>query len=201
MARERPVSRPTPGHLVLAGVALVGATAAIEWWMGRLPLGPDGRIALWESNIWSAAMSQRIADPYSFSHVLHGLVFYAGLRLAAPTLPLGHRALAAVALEAGWEVLENSPLIINRYREATIALGYEGDSILNSASDILMMAGGFWLAARLKVSWSIAVFLALELGMLVTLRDNLTLNVIMLVSPIDAIRDWQMAGGPVDLGR
>ncbi len=179
---------------------MVAATAAIEWWMGRLPLGPDGRFGLWESNIWSAAMSQRLADPYSFSHVLHGLVFYAGLRLAAPQLPLAYRALAAVALEAGWEVLENSPVIIKRYREATIALGYEGDSILNSVSDIVMMAGGFWLAARLKASWSVAVFVALELGMLVTLRDNLTLNVIMLVSPIDAIREWQMAGAPGDLG-
>jgi hypothetical protein len=178
---------------VLVILALIAATVAIELAMGRLPLGPDGRFGWWEGNIWSSAQSQRVADPYSFSHVLHGLLFYAGLRWIAPRLPLNTRLVLAVALEAAWEVAENSPLIIDRYRAVTIALGYEGDSVLNSTSDVLMMMVGFWLAATLRVRASVALAVASELAMLVLIRDNLTLNIIMLVYPIDAIRVWQMA--------
>lgn len=162
--------------------------------MGRLPLGPDGRFGWWESNIWSSEQSQRVADPYSFTHVVHGLLFYAGLWLLARRAPMRTRLLAAVILEATWEVLENSPLIINRYRAVTISLGYTGDSVLNSMSDVVMMMVGFLIASRWRVWSCVALILVFELGMLVAVRDNLTLNILMLVHPIEAIRTWQMAG-------
>jgi hypothetical protein len=171
-------------------------TAGIELWMGRSPLGPDGRFGLWEGNIWSSENSQRVADPYSFSHLAHGMLFYGFLWLVARWLPVRYRLLLALALEAGWELLENSPLIINRYREATIALGYVGDSVLNSLSDILMMALGFWFASRVRPRFTVAVIIVMEVGCALWVRDNLTLNVIMLVHPLEAIKTWQMAGQP-----
>lgn len=180
----------------VAIAVIVAAAAAIELALGRLPLGPDGRFGWWEGNIWSSEQSQRFADPYSFSHVIHGMLFYAILRLILPRLPRAARLMLAVLLEAAWEIAENSPLIINRYRAVTIALGYEGDSVLNSMSDVLMMMAGFWLAASVRVRTSILIALAFEIGMLVLVRDNLTLNIVMLVHPIDAIRAWQMAGAP-----
>ena len=178
-------------------IAVIAAAAAgIEFAMGRLPLGPDGRFGWWEGNIWSSEQSQRFADPYSFSHVLHGMLFYAILRLVAPRLPQATRLVLAVLIEAVWEIAENSPLIIDRYRAVTIALGYEGDSILNSMSDIVMVVGGFWLAASVRVRTSILIALAFEIGMLILVRDNLTLNIVMLVHPLDAIKAWQLAGAP-----
>lgn len=119
------------------------------------------------------------------------------LWLVARKLPVRYRLLIALALEAGWEMLENSPLIINRYREATISLGYTGDSILNSLSDILMMTIGFLFASRASVRVSVAAVVLMEIGCALWIRDNLTLNIIMLVHPIDAIKHWQMAGAPV----
>jgi hypothetical protein len=182
---------------VPGAIAILALTAAIEFWMGRLPLGPDGRFGLWEGNIWSSEQSQRFADPYSFSHVVHGLLFYGFLWLAARGLPVRHRFMIAFLLEAGWEILENSPIVINRYRAVTIALGYEGDSIVNSLSDVLMMSLGFLLALRARAWVSVAAVLALEVGCLIWVRDNLTLNIIMLVHPIEAIKAWQMSGAPV----
>lgn len=181
----------------LTVLGLLAATAAIELAMGRLPLGPDHRFGWWSGNIWSSANSQRFADPYSISHVLHGLLFYFLLWLAARRLPARFRFLLAVVIEAAWEVAENSPWIINRYRAVTISLGYEGDSVLNSVSDILMMSGGFWLAWRFKPWMNVVLFLVLELVMLFWLRDNLTLNILMLTYPVQAIKAWQLAGAPV----
>lgn len=177
-------------------LALLAAAAAAELAMGRLPLGPDYRFGWWEGNIWSSAQSQRVADPYSFSHVVHGVLFYALLWRFARRRPVETRLLAAVALEAAWEVLENSPVIINRYRAVTIALGYEGDSVLNSMSDVVMMAIGFVVAWWARPWVSLAVVAVFEIGMLVLVRDNLTLNIIMLVWPIAAIKAWQMAAAP-----
>jgi hypothetical protein len=185
-----------PLAIALAVLGILAATAGFELWMGRLPLGPDGHFGWWESNIWSSEQSQRFADPYSFSHVCHGVIFYGLLWLAARRAPLRYRFLAAVLIEATWEALENSPIIINRYRAVTISLGYVGDSILNSISDVLMMAIGFAIASRLRVWMSVALVVALEAGMLVLCRDNLTLNIVMLVYPLEAIRQWQMAGRP-----
>jgi hypothetical protein len=181
-------------RLAATVLAVIAATAIVELSMGRLPLGPDGRFGWWEPNIWSQEQSQRFADPYSLTHVVHGLAFYALLWLAARGAPAGSRFLAAVAIEAAWEMLENSPLIIDRYRAVTISLGYVGDSVLNSITDILMMAAGYWIAARARVSISVAAVVAIELALVLLVRDNLTLNIIMLIHPFDAIRAWQMAG-------
>jgi hypothetical protein len=177
---------------ILLFFLVLAVTAAIELAMGRLPLGPDGRFGLWEGNIWSPENSQRLLDPYSLSHLAHGIVFYGFLWLVARRLPIRVRFLIATLIEAGWEVLENSPLIIDRYRQGTIAQGYEGDSILNSMSDIAMMALAFLLASRLRPRSSILLLIGLEVVSLLWIRDNLTLNVIMLIHPIDAIKAWQM---------
>jgi hypothetical protein len=190
--------RPLRDHpwLTLLLVGAVAVTAGIELAMGRSLFGPDGRFGWWEGSIWSNASSQRLADPYSFSHVAHGMLFYGMLWLVARRWPVRYRFLTAVILEAGWEVLENSPLIINRYREVTIALGYEGDSVLNSVSDLLMMALGFLAAYRWRPWVTVGVLAAMEIGCAWWVRDNLTLNIIMLIHPIETIRLWQSAGQP-----
>jgi hypothetical protein len=181
---------------IAAFIAVFALTGGIELWMGRLPLGPDGKFGLWEGNIWSSENSQRFADPYSFSHLVHGILFYGLLWLVARKVPVRHRLLLALTVEAGWELLENSPLIINRYREATIALGYVGDSVLNSLSDILMMTLGFLFASRVRPRVTVAVIIVMEVGCALWIHDNLTLNIIMLIHPVEAIKAWQMAGQP-----
>jgi hypothetical protein len=188
--------KSTRGNAALFLIVL-GVTGAIELLMGRSPLGPDGRFGFWESSIWSDECSQRLADPYSFSHIGHGLLFYGVLWLLARKLPLRHRFFVALLLEASWELLENSPLIINRYRAGTIAQGYVGDSVMNSLSDIVMMSLGFLFASRVRPWMSVALLLTMEIGCALCIRDNLTLNIIMLVHPIAAIKAWQMAGQPV----
>jgi len=182
--------------IFLTIVAIITLTAGIELAMGRSLFGPDGHFGLWETSIWSSENSQRVADPYSFSHIVHGILFYGGLWLIARKLPVRHRLLLAVLLEAGWEILENSPLIINRYREATISLGYVGDSVLNSISDIVMMALGFMMAWRIKPWMAVIAVMLMEVGCAMCIRDNLTLNIIMLVHPLEAIKQWQLAGAP-----
>ena len=177
-------------------IALIVLTAGVELWMGRSLLGPDGKFGWWEGNIWSSENSQRLADPYSFSHLVHGILFYALLWSFARKLPVRHRLLMALALEASWEILENSPLIINRYREATISLGYVGDSVLNSMSDIMMMTIGFLFASCVPARVSMAAVIIMEIGCAFWIRDNLTLNIIMLIHPFEAIKHWQMAGAP-----
>jgi hypothetical protein len=184
-------------RLIPAGfLAVLAVTAWVEHALGRTLLGPDGDFALWEGNIWSAENSQRFLDPYSLTHVSHGIVFFGLLWLVARKLPLGARFMLATLLEASWEILENSPLIINRYREATIALGYTGDSILNSFSDIMMMATGFGLTAWVAPVIGVAILLVLELTCAMWFHDNLTLNVIMLVHPVESVKTWQLQDHP-----
>ncbi len=175
----------------LAASAVVLAAAAILLAMGRPAICTCGRIALWVASSTSSETSQMLADWYSASHVVHGMLFYAVLWLVAGRWPLRQRFLAALATEATWEIAENSPWIIERYRSTTAAIGYTGDSVLNSLSDIAMMALGFLLARRLPL-WAVLLAVALlELVPLLVIRDNLTLNVLMLVHPSDAIRSWQ----------
>ncbi len=174
--------------------AILIATAAILLAMGRPPICTCGTVALWEPSASSARTSQMLADWYSPSHLVHGFLFYAGLWLAARRSPVEYRFLVALLVEVGWEVIENTPMIIDRYREATTAIGYTGDSVINSLSDIAMMAVAFFAARRLPLWASVAIVLVLELVPLFVIRDNLTLNVWMLLAPNDAIRAWQSGG-------
>lgn len=175
-------------------LAVVLGTGVIEWMFGRSLLGPDGRFGWWEGSVWSEFSSQRVADAYSFSHIIHGMLFYAFLFLVARKLPVGHRLVGALLLEAGWELLENSPIIIDRYRAVTISLGYVGDSVLNSVSDVLMAGIGFFIAWSVRFWVSVVIILAFEIGCLFWVRDNLALNVIMLVAPSETIKEWQSEG-------
>ena len=184
-----PMTRPT--RAAAAALLMIAATAALLFLMGRPPICTCGAVDLWVNQANSSRTSQMLADWYSFSHVVHGFLFYAGLWLLFRKWPAERRFLAALAIEAAWEIVENTPMIINRYREETAALGYTGDSVLNSVSDIAMMALGFLIARRLPVSWSVAIVVGLELIPLIVIRDNLTLNVWMLLAPHDSIRAWQ----------
>jgi hypothetical protein len=177
-----------------ATLLILAATVAILWTMGRPPICTCGTVELWVNQGDSPKTSQMLADWYSPSHVIHGFLFYAFLWLVARRWPVERRFLVSLLLEVGWEILENTDWAINRYREATIAIGYTGDSILNTLSDVGMMALGFWLARKLPVWVTIIAAIALELAALVAVRDNLTLNVWMFILPTDAIRDWQAGG-------
>ena len=166
----------------------------ILWAMGRTPICTCGTVKIWHGAVTSAENSQHLADWYSLSHVNHGLVFYAVGWLFLRRTPVRLRFLIATGVEAAWEVLENSPIIIDRYRSVTAAFGYTGDSIVNSVSDIAMMMAGFWLARRLPAWGGAIAFVIFEVIALVAIRDNLTLNVWMLLAPNAAVREWQAAG-------
>ena len=136
--------------------------------------------------------SQHLIDAYTTSHMLHGVIFFFPIVWLLPRLGRVWQLAIAVAIEAGWEILENSPIVINRYRDGTAALGYSGDSVINSLGDLLSMVAGYLIARRIGLRWSIALFIVVELIMLWWIRDNLTLNVVMLLYPIEAIKQWQM---------
>lgn len=179
---------------------MIATTAIILLMMGREPICKCGVVKFWTWDVNSSDNSQHISDWYTPSHIIHGMLFY-GLfwwmgRFATGGAgwPMGLRALLSILVEAAWEVLENSPFIINRYREATIALDYFGDSVLNSVFDIIWMLFGFWLAAKLPVWVTIVLIIAAELFVGAMIRDNLSLNILMLLYPIDAVRDWQLQG-------
>ena len=180
---------------LLAVFALVAATAVILYSMGQVPICKCGTVKLWHGVVQSSENSQHLSDWYTFSHVIHGIGFYALLWLVARRTSVSSRFLAAVFLEATWEVLENTPVVIDRYRTATIALDYYGDSLVNSMSDIVAMMCGFWVARRLPIWASVALVVTLEVFVVVMIRDNLTLNIVMLLYPLDVIRQWQ-AGMP-----
>lgn len=172
-------------------MAIVAFAAVLLYAAGRSPICPCGTVKLWHGTVQSPENSQQLADWYSLSHIVHGLLFYAAGWLALRRLSLATRFLIATAIESAWEVVENSPAMIERYRAVTISWGYSGDSIVNSLSDIAMMMLGFWLASRLRPWMSVATVIALELIALAAIRDNLTLNLLMLIAPSNAIMHWQ----------
>jgi hypothetical protein len=181
----------TRARTLALALFVVAAAAAILLAMGRPAICTCGTVELWVNQGDSPKTSQMLADWYSPSHVIHGFLFYALLWLTARRWRVERRFLAALLAEVAWELLENTDWAINRYREATIAIGYTGDSILNTISDIAMMALGFWLARRLPLWLTVVLALALELAALVAVRDNLTLNIWMFLFPTDAVRAWQ----------
>lgn len=178
----------------LVAAALLAAFAAILIAMGRPPICPCGTVSLWHGVVQSNQNSQQVSDWYSFSHVIHGFIFYGLSHWLMPRQPLWVALAVAIGIEAAWEILENSPIIIDRYREVTMAYGYSGDSILNSVSDAIFMVIGFLAASRMRWWVTVVIAIAFELFTLWTIRDNLTLNVLMLVSPVEAIKEWQSGG-------
>jgi hypothetical protein len=180
---------------VLVAAALIAIQATVELALGRAPMCTCGTIRLWVGGTMSPETSQQIFDWYSLSHVIHGFALYGLTWLVLPNAPVAARLVLAVAVECGWEILENTDLIIDRYRTATVSLNYRGDSIVNSVSDTLTMIFGFGLAAWLPIWLVVALAVFMEALAGYVIRDNLTLNIIMLIYPVEAIRIWQ--SGPL----
>ena len=175
-------------------IGLVLLTATLEIGMGRPLAYKNGPLRLWVGDVNSDQNSQQLLDPYSFTHVVHGALFYALTRAVMGPASVGARTAVAIALESAWEAYENTDTVINRYRSVTIALGYFGDSVTNSMVDIVACLIGFVLAYRLPWRWSVAWVVVTEIALALTIRDNLTLNIIMLIRPIEAIKRWQVGG-------
>ncbi|WP_350333686.1 DUF2585 family protein [Coralliovum pocilloporae] len=181
-------------HFLAMSLLAVAGMIVILLWMGRSPICICGYVLLWSPDVMSSDNSQHIADWYTPSHIAHGFLFFGFFWLIGRSWAWELRLFLSVLIEAAWEIAENTNAVIERYREATIALDYYGDSVLNSFADLGFMVVGFWLAARLGLKWSIAVVLAMELAAAWVIRDNLTLNVIMLIHPLESIKAWQLAG-------
>lgn len=173
-------------------IVLMLTAAAAEFAMGRKLWGTSGVAGLWSGDIWSSHNSQFLADPYSFTHITHGILFCGLLALAPKGLPFRTRLLIAVGLESVWEVLENTNFIIELYRAETLSLNYYGDSVVNSIGDIVACMLGFFLATRLPRRVSVLATIALETLLVVWTRDNLALNILMLIHPSRAVRLWQL---------
>lgn len=194
---DRPVTlaaddRATRFWLAAAAAFLIVQIVTLAL-MGRIPICECGYVKLFEPGVNTAGNSQHISDWYTPSHIIHGFLFYWLAIVVLPRASFGARLTLAVVIEAAWELLENSPIIIDRYRTATMAIGYQGDSILNSAMDTVAMVLGFLFAARAPVWLTVVIAIGFEVATAIVIRDNLTLNVLMLVWPVEAIKAWQAA--------
>lgn len=184
---ERRIAR-----ILLAVVIQLIAVALVLGAMGRPAWGPSKMPGLWTGAVQSRFTSQRLADPYTFTHIGHGIVFFLILwYLLRDRFGVGARFVTAVALESGWEILENTPWVIERFRQATVAQGYYGDSVINSLGDILATIAGFGIGVWFPKRYAIGVFVVLEVLLVLWIRDNLVLNILMLVYPVPAIEQWQ----------
>lgn len=179
---------------ILIGLGLIVGTAIILLLMGREPICSCGTIKLWHGDAFSSESSQHIADWYTPSHMIHGMIFYFVLWLVWRNGSVGNKSLISIALEAAWEIAENTNYVIQRYREVTISLDYFGDSVLNSVSDIFAMLLGFYLARKLPVVVTVILVLVFEAVTMWVIRDGLALNVLMLLWPVEAVKTWQMGG-------
>ena len=175
----------------LAGIAVMLVAAAAEFVEGRKLWGTSGEPGIWSGEVLSPHNSQYLFDPYTFTHLTHGILIYAALWWVMRDRPLRHRAIVALIFECGWEVLENSDFIIQRYRAQTLALNYFGDSVMNSMADILICMAGFLIASKLPARATVVLVLALEIGLALWIRDGLLLNIVMLIYPFEAIKHWQ----------
>lgn len=181
-------------NFILIGSGGIAAQSATLYFLGQPAICACGYVKLWEGAVLSAGNSQHVFDWYSFTHVIHGMLLYLLTRLLLPRYPMGGRLLVAIGIEAGWEIVENTPLVIRLYRAQALALGYSGDSILNSISDTFMMALGFILAWRLPLWGVVALAVAMEVALAALIRDDFTLNLLNLIHPFDVIRRWQGDG-------
>ena len=186
--------RIPPSAWLAAAAAFVALQALVLLAMGQPAICACGTVKLWHGLASSPETSQHLADWYTYSHVIHGFAFYLLLWLVAPRLPVGVRFALAIGIEAGWEIVENTPFIIERYREQALARGYSGDSVVNSIFDTLAAGIGFLLARLLPVWATVAMLIGIELFLAYLIRDNLTLNVIQLMAPSETISRWQEGG-------
>ena len=180
---------------IAIALLIIALAAGVLLWMGRIPMCKCGYIKLWHGNRADAQTSQHLTDWYTYSHVLHGVIFYWLLTVVSRGyLSVGARLVIAAMIEGAWEIFENTPFVINRYRSQTLSRDYFGDSVINSIADMLAMLVGFMLAAKLPAWITVFLVIAVELVLLWLIRDNLALNILMLIYPIEAIKQWQLAG-------
>lgn len=190
MPRHQTEPLVTRRTLLIIAIVFAFHVLALHF-MGRIAWSKQG-FGLWTSQSQGPNTSQLFADPYSFTHLVHGIIFFGVLWLFRGRVPLRWRFIVALLVEVAWEIVENSPFVINRFRAATASLDYTGDSILNSVGDVCFCLFGFILASRLSWKWSVALVVLSELTLLLLIRDNLFLSIVMLLHPIRAIKQWQM---------